>query len=276
MKKFTFLASVASVASVLAATDASAIQYEWSFSSGSNAAGTKVAACGPDSSPTACQMTFTSLSGSEVMKARAYSTPTASSSDTAPGYSGNFLAADIYKWGGSGLGIGNRVSGDANDCIGSCNPEHSVDNQQVYDVMVFEAPNAYFDFEALSIGWYNNDSDMRIFVGGNDLGANFDFTGMCFTGCGSSIMGSSAWTDLGTISDFHSASGGTKSLNTTATGRYLVVSGALGQKNDYFKIDGLKGTQQTPEPQTLALLIGGLAIMGTLARNRRSSFPRFA
>ena len=85
---------------------------------------------------------------------RAYSTKTASTTrDTtiASGQASNgpFQAANLFNYSG-GFGISNTVSGDAYE---GTQPEHAVDNNQIFDVLVFELPLAGFDLEAFRLGW---------------------------------------------------------------------------------------------------------------------------
>jgi hypothetical protein len=265
---------------------ASAIQYNWNLGGTTinpGSGGLNNGACGAG---VACELTFTA--GGKTLRARVYSTQTvytdASQASGAAGplsnYSGKFVAGEIARYTG-GLGEKNKIAGDTGE--GSA-PEHSIDNQQIKDVIVFEAPDADFRWEALSLGWSSGDSDVQVFVGSGVSGLNtpnLDFRTLCFTGCGAStsIMdAASGFTNLGTYTDVYQAGGApnpidlTKKANGTAvsaTGRYLVVSGALGDSsitgwNDYFKVNGVKGS--VPEPQTLGLLALGLLALCSVAR----------
>jgi len=125
-----------------------------------------------------------------------------------------------------------------------------------------------WDFEKLSLGWLSGSTaDVQLFVGGGS--APVDFTQLCFTtaGCGGNgplNSVSNGFEQLGVLSF---TGQGTKDITTNKTGRYLVVSGALDQKDDFFKVSGFAATRM-PEPGALLLLGMGAFAMWGVGRRR--------
>ena len=233
-----------------------------------------------------------------TMKVRAYSTPTVTGSTTSPG--GSWATANLYNYSGSGFGISNRVSGDTNE---GTVPEHAVDNDQVYDLIVFELPQvtgSTWDFEAFQLGWAREgnagqSADVQAWFGGSSLGANYDFTDVCFSSCSSGTHKTLTGSDTGlgfvnitdTISSAANGSGCVASVdgldvcqnalatvNSSATGNYVVMSGRLGDVLDAFKPEMIQAKLvpggpggNTPVPGTAYLL--GLGLMGVVALRRR-------
>lgn len=218
--------------------------------------------------------TFTK--GTEILTARAYATNNNAGS-------GAFEKATITVYSG-GIGvknpdqIGRSYSNNEND-----SPDHAIDNDGRDDLVVFEFSNSLFDPDSFRIGWRDNDSDIRWWIGGASLGANFDFTGQTFSslsGLGFSSPGGSNNVAINT----------TKSVSGDETGRYLIFAPSLqdtarnsppDSKYDYFKISQITGTLGTvvvpppdpdpqstvPEPGTAALI--GIALAGFWANRRR-------
>lgn len=276
-KTFSILATIGLAA---ASASASAIQYQWDLdmspgvSPGSGQTNTSVCASGIE-----CQLTYTSLSGSQTLYARAYS--------TAGDYStGNFVSANIARYAGSGLGVQNTV-GDSGE---GSSPEHALDNQGARDIIVLEAPTANFVWDSLSLGWYSGDSDVQVYVGGSgaNSAATLDFRNLCFSGCtGTSnrIQDASAsgFTDLGLFTNVGQNGGTISNLSSnlgsgaSAQGRYLVISGALNGGyvgNDFFKVSAISGHKVVPAPATAALLLIGLAGLGWVRRSGVAGAPR--
>ena len=238
----------------------------------------------------AAQMTMTV--GGQTVKVRAYSTQTPSST-SATASAGNFTNAQLMLYGG-GFGITNNIIGDANEGVA---PEHATDNNQIFDVLVFELPTAGFDLDAFRLGYateavfpsttVTGEADISAFFGGNSLGADYNFSNACFSGCTGTNKaltgtGGLGFTDitahvtrtdtnvlLGPAPDNNAPSGiDLAAPGNQGPGRYLVLTGALGGSNDNFKVDMLKATAiPVPEPGTIALL--GLGLLGLVTLRRR-------
>lgn len=251
----------------------------------------------------ACQFTVNASGGSAgTAKFRAYSNSAMDNTGNNPGPVGSasggtgWIAAQNFFYSGSGFGIRNSSEPE-----GTSSPEHATDNRNVVDIMVIELPDpgAGFTWDVTSFmsGWARegfggtNDphsADYELFIGGQNLGANFNFAGVCFDAGshsqGSCGAGDTALSTLGggfknitsAIQNFGNGPGmdvpeGTSaSVTTNNTGRYLVLTGQLGGAADAFKlkqINALK-TNHTPLPGTLALL--GLGLLGLVSVRRRS------
>jgi hypothetical protein len=227
--------------------------------------------------------------GGQTVLVRAYSTKTASTTSSTAS-NGLFQTANLFKYSG-GFGITNTV-GSA-DAYEGTQPEHAIDNNQIFDVLVFELPLAGMDLEAFRLGWasevsapdqtVNNHADIKAYFGGNNLAAGYNFANTCFTGCATPLAtgtGNLGFVDLNpliTVSNPSDPTGGNNVPSGTdvtiagaQSGRYLVMSGALGGTNDNFKVNMIQATgttTQTPEPGTLALM--ALGLFGLVALKRR-------
>jgi hypothetical protein len=289
---------VACLTGALLSLPAAAVQ--WTSTSGVSPGGQDGGACSaPASNPPGCEQFIVTSDGQEL-KVRAYSVSSIANSQTSPLPTGNWITAEMLNYGTSGFAIKNRVGttvngvpygsgpADSGEC---CQPEHAVDNNEVIDVLVFELPQGQnWDIDAFRLGWAREGSDpstapqradVQLWFGGSALGANYDFTEVCFTGCtgaAKTLTGAGpaglGFVDI-TSSLSHSngtggenvAQGATVSVNSTQAGRYLVMTGQLGESNDHFKVNLLKATGTTvPAPGTLALL--GLGFAGFLLRRR--------
>lgn len=203
--------------------------------------------------------------GGEIVTARAYST-------TNNNGLGTFEKATINVYDG---GIGVRNPDQSNE---RNSPHHAVDSNGRDEIVVFEYDDSGYNPTGFEIGWKSGDADIRAWIGGENLGAGYDFTGERF----SDLAG------LGfTLINFSNVSVDTfKSFNMDLTGRYLIFAPQLyntdgyDRRYDYFKISQIAGEPgvvvippdpdpQTPvtEPGTAALL--GIALAGFWANRRR-------
>jgi hypothetical protein len=265
------------LAAAIAAAPARAALYTWN-TTGSISPGSGTACAGG----AACKTTFTSTSGNQTLTARAYSTPVY---DTTSPYdvSGKWIEGRIALYSG-GLGVANLVGSDSSSELNA--PEHAVDNEGAKDIVVFELPtDGSWNPESFKLGWMSTDSDVQAWVGGGSLGANYDFRNVCFSGSSCTTLSSLGFVDIS--AGIPVVSGGTQSaggasvaggenvptnasamFNTTQTGRYLIMSGALNEANDYFKISQIVAGR-VPVPATLVLLATGLLAL-RVRRNRLS------
>ena len=209
--------------------------------------------------------TWKITSNGQSVLVHAYST-----ASTSNPLNGNFTTTNVElnRFDPGGFGIDNN-----NDTGEGSSPEHAVDNNQLYDVLVFELPDKNFDFRGSvwagrKRGVQAGQADVSVFFGGNDLGANYDFKNACFVGggCANSGTGSNAKGDLSYLKFTEQLSSENTPINQfvsdggdTTKGRYVVMTGLLGGTNDSFK-PNLLVASHVPVPGTLALL--GLGLLG--------------
>ncbi len=164
--------------------------------------------------------TYKITSNGQSVLVHAYST-----ANTSNPLNGNFTTTNVelnrFDPGGFGIDNNNPNTGEGSS------PEHAVDNNQLYDVLVFELPDKNFDFQGFRLGWAQDggtagQADVSVFFGGNDLGANYDFKNACFVGggCGNSGTGSSAKGDLSYLK-FTELSATANKLYDTQTNAFL-------------------------------------------------------
>jgi len=284
MKYLTRCASfLAAVTAATFAIPAQAALWEWSFPS---------AGC---DNVAVCSFNSTFGTSSQTLKIHAFSTPTLATSGGLAPQTGNWKAGKIYNYDGN-LGITNTV---ANDIGEGGSPEHAVDNNQVYDIMIFELPKGFeWDIEAFRLGWAHEGegcgtgcpsgaADIQAWFGGGE--STIDWTQVCFSGCtgtAKTLTGTGA-TALGfkDVTDYMLSPAGSpgdnnvpagykipfdQTVSATQNGRYLVMTGALGQKLDAFKPEMIKADgNKIPLPGTLALL--GLGLFGLVTFRHRQS-----
>ena len=159
-----------------------------------------------------------------------------------------------------GIELRNNVSGTAQD--GSNFVElDTTKNSAMGQVVHITGPGAY----ELSF-WYNARTD------NGGLPSNTDKLGWSLAGFGFGVAGgtvlpnwttdnTSTWTQFTRVFDFNHA------------GDVLLGFAALGKSDSYGgSIDNvsLRAVTAVPEPETFAMLLAGLGLMGTIARRRRN------
>lgn len=202
--------------------------------------------------------TFTGNDG-EILKARAYATNNNSGT-------GAFKKATLTIWDG-GLGVKNPDSSNENS-----NPNHAVDNNGRDDLVVFEyaSPSDFITFEYTSfeIGWRYWDSDVSVWIGGEGLMADYDFTSKKF-----SDLASLGFTKF----DFNDVPINTQQNLASYSGPYLILAPKFGDSLDFIKISQINGEKtevrfppaEIPEPGSIALF--SAALIGLWANRRKRS-----
>jgi len=181
--------------------------------------------------------------------------------------------------GSNGLGISNRdmySTGSDQDTNEGVVPEHAIDNNQRYDMVLLTFSTAV-TLSQISLGYINTDSDVSI---------------MAYTGTGTApIIGdtyaqlvTSGWAAVGSYSNVAlstatNVNAGNLSSTTWLVGAYNPLSGdtscpTCDVGNDYIKLLSLSIASQTPPPPTnvpepASLALVGLALAGVAVSRRR-------
>jgi hypothetical protein len=182
--------------------------------------------------------------------------------------------AYLNIYGGNGFGVKNQdastwtSSGDYND---GGSPEHSVDNDQRYDSVLFSFSSAV-DLNSVSLGWSTNDSDISVlrYDGAGDAS---NVAGKTYT-----QLLDAGWK---LVSQLDTSTNSTKNLDSTTGSSYWLIGAAnklldasVDGSKDYVKLLALSGEKYTPpctpgtpgcgpgrsvpEPGTLLLMGAGL------------------
>jgi hypothetical protein len=145
----------------------------------------------------------------------------------------------------AGLGVTNSSGSD------NGSPQHATDANGWNDYLIFHF-SASVDVSSVLLGWVNNDSDFRYWIG-NTL------TDVRTTTGGIAVSG-------GSSPNWYSINGG------NLVGTYFSIAANPSQSNDYFKVKKVYGDYTTSVPDdsgTFALL--GIGIVGVTALRRRRS-----
>ena len=196
------------------------------------------------------------------------------------------ITPGVSTWGG-GVGICNDIgSSEANpNSSSSCgaSPNHALDNNGTADDYLLVSFESLSWVDSLQLGWVQGPADVNVYIAPESFDPNaLDLTngsicpetgGLC--AAGSSLFGAGS---LGfqRVQFTNATAGSTLNIGPTTKTKYMLVSGALNQTNDYFKVSAV--TARIPEPGSLALLgLGALALWaGTRGRRStaRSSAPQ--
>ncbi|GEM_PF-1938234 len=201
-------------------------------------------------------------SGGHTLKMRAYASGTASTaSDGTITYTDSpFKSAFVGVYGG-GIGVSNcydSITNDGSQCGELGSPQHAIDTDGKRDFLLLEF-DTVVSAQAFQIGWAGEDSDVQLWVGSAATGPGLDLTNACVSGCAKTL------TSLGFSSGVNHENVALNTnvvINPPNNSRYLLVSGQLGESNDYFKFKSITTCLPLPSPGTLSLF--GFVMLGML------------
>ncbi len=206
---------------------------------------------------------------------------------------------------GGGLGVRNAdapaPAGRGGDDNEGNPPEHAVDNDQRFDLVLFDFGNQLVDLSQITLGYIDNDSDISVlaYTGSDDPtdGSGIDYIGdqeawWLSSTENNETLTSSGWTLIGNhdVDDGPEAPSQTINAGDVASSYWLVsafnpVFGSdctpsngycQADYEEFFKILALAGeivpphdTPGVPEPATLSMLVLGLGGTGAAYRRRR-------
>ena len=195
---------------------------------------------------------------------------------------GDFAIENAYLafWGSSGVGVVNRntagsdppESSSTSPTPSSTSPEHSVDNNGRYDMVLLTFDQA-ISLTGVDIGWSQTDSDITVLA--FDSAAPLD-----------SLVGQrygalqAGWQLVGHYANADAVA--VQAISTPITSRYwlvgaynaLISPNGWTTGNDYVKIKGFTATEtikKVPEPSSAMLLAAVLGAGGWMTRRQRSA-----
>lgn len=207
-----------------------------------------------------------------------------SNTGTLPGGAGanDYAIQNAYLafWGNSGLGVVNRNPGGTVDppeggtgsTPSSSAPEHSVDNNGRYDMVLLSFDRAV-SLTGVDIGWSQTDSDITV-LAFNSTGVLNDLVGQRYGAL------QSGWQLVGQYANANDVS--VQPISTPSLSRYWLVGAynplvggtALTTGNDYVKIRAFTATEtqkKVPEPSSAWLVAAVVTAGGFWARRRNRS-----
>lgn len=179
--------------------------------------------------------------------------------------------------GSYGLGIRNRDAASTTDTDSNENvvPEHAIDNNQRYDMVLLTFSTAV-SLSQIKLGYVDTDSDVSM-LAYNGASATPPLTGLTYAN-----LVANGWLAVGSYADVglntaKSVNGSNFSSTTWLIGAYNPLTGdtscaTCDVGNDYFKLlslsikDQSSPSTEVPEPGSLALV--GVALAGIAAKRR--------
>lgn len=214
-----------------------------------------------------------------------------SSSTTAATYTLETAYLNVYS---GGLGVKNQdftsstTSGDYNEGTYTYPAEHTTDNNQRYDSVLFSFSNA-IDLNSITIGYRDNDSDITVLA--------YTATSCSSGTCSSDVSGKSyaqlasyGWSLIGQYADLIANSAKSVNPDNVVSSYWLIgaantlVGGTKDTSKDYVKLLALAGDKYTPPctpgtpgcggggsgvPEPGTLLLMGAGLLGLTRINAR-------
>lgn len=190
-------------------------------------------------------------------------------------------AAEANLYDPSGIGVRN-----SNGTAETTSPQHAIDNDTNIDSVLLNFGGTAVTLNSLKLGWTDT-------VGTNDS----DITVLAYTGAGAPTLAgktyggatgliASGWTKVADLSNVGTASAASFNAASTYSSSYWLISAfnssfgsTLDNTKDYFKLQlvggnlpsgGGGGGNGVPVPATALLMLGGLPILASMSRRRKS------
>jgi hypothetical protein len=187
--------------------------------------------------------------------------------------------AYLAFWGDSGVGVVNRNTGGAdagesnstNPVPSATVPEHAIDNQGRYDMILLTFDRAV-SLTGVDIGWSSTDSDITV-LAFNSAATPDSLVGQSYGNL------QAGWQLVGHYADADTVA--VQGISTSITSRYwlvgaynaLISPNGISAGNDYVKIRGFTASEtqngKVPEPSSAMLVAAVLGAGGWVARRRR-------
>jgi hypothetical protein len=179
--------------------------------------------------------------------------------------------AGVSTWSG-GVGICNDTQSSESNPNGSsscgASPNHAIDNNGTADDFLLISFEALSWVDSLQLGWVQGPSDVNVYLAPETFDPTNLTNGTLCPETGGPCSAANSLYGAGSLGfqriQFTGAgTGSVLDITPTNKTKYMLVSGALGHTNDYFKVSAV--TAQIPEPGSLALLgLGGLGLLASL------------
>lgn len=233
--------------------------WTWDFGSSSC-----VANCGTNYSGRSLTKTFEPLGSATTPQVVA-----SGWANTEPGATNNQLeAANIAIYGG-GLGASHSDGED------SGSPQHAVDNDGRYELVMFDFGGTSITLTEVQLGWYSNDADISVLAYQGSGVPTLD--GVNYSGSSEGLTGS-GWTLIGNYDVDNLDSSDPYDINVNSgmvESSYWIIAAyndvfgtdcdpsgkCQTSYKDYFKIEQLTGKHKTPPPPPPGVPVPGTVLL---------------
>ncbi len=189
--------------------------------------------------------------------------------------------ANLFDPNGIGVQNQNTSKNSSGVVIETTSPHHAIDNDANVDSVLLNFGGTAVTLNSLKLGWSQTDSDVSV-LAYTGAGAP-TLAGKTYGGATGLIA--SGWTKVADLSNVGTASAASFNAASTYSSSYWLISAfnssfgsTLDNTKDYFKLQlvggnlpsGGGGGNGVPVPATALLMLGGLPILASMSRRRKS------